>query len=53
MFFCVFLSEDSYVSPQTESFWSMDTEGRVMRFDSFSKIITPGIRLAFVTGTVP
>ncbi|XP_071452642.1 kynurenine/alpha-aminoadipate aminotransferase, mitochondrial-like [Hetaerina americana] len=32
------------------SFLSMDTEGRVLRFDSFSKILSSGIRLGFVTG---
>ncbi|KAL0273265.1 UNVERIFIED_CONTAM: hypothetical protein PYX00_005976 [Menopon gallinae] len=32
------------------SFLSLDTEGRVLRFDSFSKIISPGIRVGFVTG---
>lgn len=28
----------------------MDTQGRVLRFDSFSKILVPGARLGFVTG---
>lgn len=32
------------------SFLSLDTEGRVLRFDSFSKILSSGIRLGFVTG---
>jgi len=32
------------------SFFSLDTEGRVLRFDSFSKILSSGIRLGFVTG---
>jgi len=32
------------------SFLSMDTQGRVLRFDSFSKILSSGIRLGFVTG---
>jgi len=31
----------------------MDTEGRVIRFDSFSKILSSGIRLGFVTGPKP
>jgi len=35
------------------SFFSMDTEGRVIRFDSFSKILSSGIRLGFVTGPKP
>jgi len=32
------------------SFLSMDTEGRVLRFDSFSKIMSSGLRVGFVTG---
>jgi len=35
------------------SFFSLDTEGRVVRFDSFSKILSSGIRLGFVTGPKP
>jgi len=32
------------------SFLTLDTEGRVIRFDSFSKVLSSGIRLGFVTG---
>ncbi|VVC44503.1 Pyridoxal phosphate-dependent transferase, subdomain 2,Pyridoxal phosphate-dependent transferase [Cinara cedri] len=32
------------------SILSMDTEGRVLRFDSFSKIMSSGLRAGFVTG---
>lgn len=32
------------------SFLSLDTQGRVLRFDSFSKVLSSGIRLGFVTG---
>lgn len=32
------------------SFLSMDTEYRVLRFDSFSKIMSAGLRTGFVTG---
>jgi len=35
------------------SFLSMDTEGRVIRFDSFSKVLSSGLRLGFVTGPAP
>lgn len=28
----------------------MDSERRVVRLDSFSKIVSPGLRLGFVTG---
>lgn len=30
----------------------MDTEGRVLRFDSFSKIMSSGLRVGFVTGPI-
>merc|ERR1712213_307604 len=32
------------------SFYSMDVDGRVLRFDSFSKVLSSGLRLGFVTG---
>ncbi|XP_037785544.1 LOW QUALITY PROTEIN: kynurenine/alpha-aminoadipate aminotransferase, mitochondrial-like [Penaeus monodon] len=32
------------------SFLSLETEGRVLRFDSFSKTIGPGLRVGYVTG---
>lgn len=32
------------------SLLSMDTDGRVIRFDSFSKVLSSGFRLGFVTG---
>lgn len=32
------------------SFLSLDTEGRVMRFDSFSKVLSSGLRVGWVTG---
>lgn len=32
-------------------FLQVDTDGRVMRVDSFSKILAPGLRLAWVTST--
>lgn len=37
-------------SPIVPSFLSLDTDGRVLRVDSFSKIVAPGSRLGFVTG---
>ncbi|WVQ85764.1 hypothetical protein IAT38_007931 [Cryptococcus sp. DSM 104549] len=36
-------------SPIVPSFLSMDTDGRVIRVDSFSKIVAPGSRLGFIT----
>ncbi|XP_042889011.1 kynurenine/alpha-aminoadipate aminotransferase, mitochondrial-like [Penaeus japonicus] len=35
------------------SFLRLDTEGRVLRFDSFSKIVSAGLRVGFVTGPAP
>ena len=32
------------------SFFSMDVDGRVLRFDSFSKLLSSGLRVGFVTG---
>ena len=32
------------------SFLSLDTDGRVLRFDSFSKVLSSGLRLGFVSG---
>ena len=43
--------EEKHLRPP--SFLSMDTEARVVRFDSFSKILSSGIRLGFVTGPKP
>eukprot|EP01121_Diplochlamys_sp_Union-15-3_P010304 TRINITY_DN2888_c0_g1_i1.p1 TRINITY_DN2888_c0_g1~~TRINITY_DN2888_c0_g1_i1.p1 ORF type:complete len:416 (-),score=54.13 TRINITY_DN2888_c0_g1_i1:49-1296(-) len=36
-----------------QSFFSLDVDGRVLRFDSFSKIISSGMRLGWVTGPTP
>ena len=36
-----------------KSFLSLDSEGRVLRFDSFSKVLSSGLRLGFVTGPKP
>ena len=36
-----------------DSFLSLDTEGRVVRFDSMSQLLSPGLRVGFVTGPGP
>ncbi|TBU50218.1 pyridoxal phosphate-dependent transferase [Dichomitus squalens] len=36
-------------TPFVRSFLSLDTDGRVMRIDSFSKIMAPGMRLGWIT----
>ena len=38
---------------QPDSFFSMDEDMRVLRFDSLSKVFSSGLRLGFVTGPVP
>ena len=35
------------------SFLSIDEDRRVLRFDSFSKVLSSGIRLGFMTGPKP
>lgn len=52
------LEDDPYYflqfnEPRIPSFLSMDEDGRVLRFDSFSKIISSGLRVGFVTGPAP
>ncbi|XP_065345612.1 kynurenine/alpha-aminoadipate aminotransferase, mitochondrial-like [Cloeon dipterum] len=51
----VILEDDPYYFLHFEekdpvSFLSMDRESRVLRFDSFSKILSSGLRVGFVTG---
>lgn len=43
-------ADANWQRPANSSFLSMDTEGRVLRFDSFSKILSSGLRLGMVTG---
>ncbi|KAF4518692.1 hypothetical protein B566_EDAN002728 [Ephemera danica] len=51
----IILEDDPYYYLHFEekepvSFLSLDTQGRVLRLDSFSKILSSGLRLGFVTG---
>ena len=39
--------------PLSPSFLSMDVDGRVVRFDTFSKTIAPGLRIGYVSGPKP
>ncbi|TFY58221.1 hypothetical protein EVJ58_g6544 [Rhodofomes roseus] len=43
----------SALSPRglAPSFLSLDTDGRVLRVDSFSKVFAPGMRLGFITSS--
>ena len=42
-----------YSAQRAQSLFSMDVEGRVLRTDSFSKILSAGIRVGFVSGPSP
>jgi len=42
-----------FSKPYTPSFMSMDVDGRVLRSDSFSKILSSGLRVGFLTGPKP
>ncbi|XP_045158771.2 kynurenine/alpha-aminoadipate aminotransferase, mitochondrial-like [Mercenaria mercenaria] len=52
------LEDDPYFylqfnEPYVPSFMSLDVDGRVLRFDSFSKLISSGMRVGSVTGPNP
>jgi kynurenine/2-aminoadipate aminotransferase len=54
----IIMEDDPYYYLQFETPWkpsylSLDTDGRVIRFDSFSKILSGGCRLGFCTGPKP
>ncbi|MBN3326155.1 AADAT protein, partial [Atractosteus spatula] len=42
-----------FEKPWAPTFLSMDVDGRVLRTDSFSKILSSGLRVGFVTGPKP
>ncbi|XP_018585799.2 kynurenine/alpha-aminoadipate aminotransferase, mitochondrial isoform X2 [Scleropages formosus] len=42
-----------FEKPWAPTFLSMDLDGRVIRIDSFSKILSSGLRIGFVTGPKP
>ena len=42
-----------FLDKRPKSFFSMDTDGRVIRLDSFSKIMSAGIRLGVMTAPKP
>ena len=44
------LQLDSEFAAQNRSLFSLDQERRVLRFDSFSKVISAGLRLGFASG---
>lgn len=51
----IILEDDAYyflhfLDEQPVSFLSLDIEGRVIRFDSMSKVLSSGLRLGWLTG---
>lgn len=44
-------SLESFLGSLVPSYLSLDTDGRVMRMDSFSKILTPGARIGWITAS--
>ena len=42
---------DAFLAALVPSFLSIDTDGRVLRMDSFSKVLFPGSRCGWVTGS--
>ena len=44
------IPHDQFLNALIPSYLSMDTSGRVLRLDSFSKIIAPGSRVGWITG---
>ncbi|ORY46995.1 PLP-dependent transferase [Rhizoclosmatium globosum] len=54
----IILEDDPYYylqfgNTRTASYFSMDVDQRVLRFDSFSKILSAGVRVGWVTGPKP
>ncbi|KAJ3585679.1 hypothetical protein NHX12_014398, partial [Muraenolepis orangiensis] len=52
------IEDDPYFYVQFDKLWmpsylSMDVDGRVIRLDSLSKIVSSGLRIGFVTGPKP
>ena len=44
---------DDAADGPNRSFYSIDTDGRVLRFDSFSKVLGSGVRLGWASGPSP
>ncbi|KAL8697899.1 MAG: hypothetical protein Q9224_002098, partial [Gallowayella concinna] len=45
------LSHEAFLDSLLPSLLSMDTDGRVLRLDSFSKVIAPGMRVGWITAS--
>ena len=46
-------SHDEFIKAMVPSFLSMDVDGRVLRLDSFLKVLAPGLRIGWITGQKP
>ena len=44
-------SREAFIGALVPSLLSMDIDGRVMRLDSFAKVIAPGLRLGWITAS--
>ena len=44
-------THEQFLKALAKTFLSLDTEGRVVRMDSFSKVLAPGSRLGWITGS--
>lgn len=44
-------SHDDFIQALIPSLLSLDVDGRVMRLDSFSKVVAPGMRLGWITAS--
>lgn len=44
-------SNEEFLKALVPTYLSMDTDGRVMRMDSFSKVIAPGARVGWITAS--
>lgn len=44
-------SHEAFLKALVPSYLSMDVDGRVMRMDSFSKVVSPGSRLGWITAS--
>ena len=44
-------THEEFLKSLAKTFLSIDTEGRVIRMDSFSKVLAPGTRLGWITGS--
>lgn len=53
----IIIEDDPYYflqfGPKAPSFFSMDEDARVVRLDSFSKVVSSGLRIGFATGPKP